>query len=61
MHLPVFRGRFTDNNLCIEVTDNGLGMTPDILNSLFTFGRTTKKDGHGIGLYSCQQLAIQQG
>lgn len=50
-----------ENNLFIEVQDNGIGMTQEILSQLFSFGRTSKKTGHGIGLYSCQQIACQQG
>lgn len=41
----------------IAVTDNGCGMTPEILSKLFTPHFTTKKGGHGLGLSNCQKMA----
>gem|GEM_PF-3737279 len=49
------------DKLFLQVQDNGIGMTKEVLSQLFSFGRTSKKTGHGIGLYSCQQIAQQQG
>ncbi len=40
------------NEIIITVTDNGLGIAPENLVKMFTFGFTTKKDGHGFGLHS---------
>jgi PAS domain S-box-containing protein len=40
-----------------EVTDNGVGMSSDILPKLFRHGFTTKKDGHGFGLHSAANAA----
>ncbi|MCU0600355.1 MAG: ATP-binding protein [Desulfobacterales bacterium] len=36
--------------LCLEVSDSGHGMTPDIMNRLFDPFFTTKKNGEGTGL-----------
>ncbi len=36
----------------IKVTDNGIGIASDNLNKIFTYGFTTKKTGHGFGLYA---------
>ncbi len=35
-----------------SITDNGVGVEPDRLQELFTFGFTTKKDRHGEGLHA---------
>lgn len=35
-----------------EVEDNGVGIEPGNLASIFSHGFTTKKDGHGFGLHS---------
>lgn len=36
----------------IEVADNGLGIEPEVLNKLFSYGFTTKQYGHGLGLHA---------
>ena len=41
-----------DGQLCIEVIDNGPGLTPEHLQQLFTHGFTTKQHGHGLGLHA---------
>jgi C4-dicarboxylate-specific signal transduction histidine kinase len=41
-----------DGQLCIEVIDNGPGLTPEQLQQLFTHGFTTKQHGHGLGLHA---------
>jgi signal transduction histidine kinase len=35
----------------IEVVDNGVGIPPENLERLFSFGFTTRKSGHGFGLH----------
>jgi NO-binding membrane sensor protein with MHYT domain len=45
----------------IEVEDSGVGISPDALPKLFTFGFTTKKDGHGFGLHASAILAQELG
>lgn len=37
----------------IRISDTGHGIAPDLLESIFAYGYTTKKDGHGFGLHSC--------
>ncbi|MCL6590999.1 MAG: substrate-binding domain-containing protein [Firmicutes bacterium] len=37
----------------IRITDTGSGIPADKLESIFAYGYTTKKDGHGFGLHSC--------
>jgi C4-dicarboxylate-specific signal transduction histidine kinase len=37
--------------LLIDVTDNGVGISPENAARLFTQGFTTKKTGHGFGLH----------
>jgi signal transduction histidine kinase len=39
------------DGLLIEVTDNGVGITPENLSRVFSQGFTTKKTGHGFGLH----------
>jgi two-component system, LuxR family, sensor kinase FixL len=41
----------------VEVEDSGIGISPEALSRLFTFGFTTKKDGHGFGLHASAILA----
>jgi PAS domain S-box-containing protein len=57
----------TLDDLWIEVRDNGIGMSPEVLDRLFrkrerlsTFG-TGKEKGQGIGLGLCQDLAVTLG
>ncbi|WP_043427703.1 trifunctional serine/threonine-protein kinase/ATP-binding protein/sensor histidine kinase [Cystobacter fuscus] len=42
----------------IQVADSGVGIAPELMDSLFTHGFTTRKDGHGFGLHS-SALAAQ--
>lgn len=45
----------------ICVIDNGVGILPEHLNRIFSFGFTTKKNGHGFGLHSCALSAQDMG
>jgi len=45
----------------ITVCDNGVGIAPDHLTSIFNHGFTTKKDGHGFGLHSGANAAKEMG
>jgi PAS domain S-box-containing protein len=45
----------------IEVTDNGVGISPENLTRIFAHGFTTKKDGHGFGLHSAALAAKEMG
>jgi signal transduction histidine kinase len=43
------------------VADNGIGIPPENLVSIFSHGFTTKKNGHGFGLHSGALAAHQLG
>ncbi|RME19411.1 MAG: GAF domain-containing protein [Candidatus Zixiibacteriota bacterium] len=45
----------------VSITDNGTGMSPKTLEKVFTLHFSTKKGGHGLGLYNCQKIAEQHG
>lgn len=40
------------NYVMLGIEDNGLGIEPNNLEKIFSFGFTTKKEGHGFGLHS---------
>jgi signal transduction histidine kinase len=42
----------TNEDIIIEVQDNGIGMDENTILNMFTQGFTTKTDGHGLGLHS---------
>lgn len=44
----------------LSIRDNGAGVDASLLNSQgnFQFGRTTKPQGHGLGLSLCRQIAL---
>lgn len=51
-----------DNNfILIKVSDNGIGVDQHNLTKIFSFGFTTKKNGHGFGLHSCALTAKELG
>jgi signal transduction histidine kinase len=43
------------------VGDNGIGIAAENLSRIFTFGFTTKKNGHGFGLHSSVLAAKELG
>jgi PAS domain S-box-containing protein len=45
----------------IVVRDNGVGIPAENLARIFTFGFTTRKDGHGFGLHSSINAANELG
>ena len=47
--------------LVIDVTDNGIGIEPDRLQSIFSAGFTTKAGGSGLGLHSAASFVIDAG
>jgi len=47
--------------VAIEIEDFGSGIAREDLTKVFTFGFTTKKDGHGFGLHSSSCNAIEMG
>ncbi len=50
-----------DNEIRIEVRDNGEGIPQENLTKIFSHGFTTKKNGHGFGLHSSALTAKQLG
>ena len=52
-----------DNNLRphISVSDNGVGILPEVRNRIFIPFFTTKKNGSGIGLSICKQIINAHG
>ena len=48
-----------DGGVAISLTDNGNGIPEENLSKIFSHGFTTKKDGHGFGLHSCE-LAVKE-
>jgi len=45
----------------ISVSDNGVGIAPEIMGRLFSHGFTTRKSGHGFGLHSAALSATELG
>jgi signal transduction histidine kinase len=53
--------RNSPQTLQILVSDNGVGIAPQFLTRIFSHGFTTKKSGHGFGLHSCANAAVEMG
>jgi NO-binding membrane sensor protein with MHYT domain len=49
--------RLDGGSIGIEVQDSGVGIRSEVLQRLFEFGYTTRKDGHGFGLHTSSILA----
>lgn len=45
----------------LTIRDNGRGMTPDTAKRIFEPFFSTRKDGFGLGLYSCLKIAEEHG
>nr|WP_047861602.1 ATP-binding protein [Archangium gephyra] len=45
----------------IEVSDNGMGIEPELLTRIFQHGFTTREEGHGFGLHSSALAAQELG
>lgn len=48
--------QFTSKNVCIVISDNGIGMKKEMTQKLFQPFYTTKKKGTGIGLSICKEI-----
>ena len=46
------------NKVVIRVSDNGLGMSQEVIDNIFIPFFTTKKNGSGIGLSLCKQIML---
>ena len=51
----------SEDFLCLDVTDNGIGIAPENLKLIFTAGYTTKESGTGLGLHSSANFVIGSG
>ena len=51
----------SEDFLCLDVTDNGIGIAQQNLKLIFTAGYTTKESGTGLGLYSSANFVIGSG
>ena len=47
-----------NNRTLVKVTDNGLGMPPELLDKIFIPFFSTRKTGSGIGLSLCKQIML---
>ncbi len=46
------------NKVVIKITDNGIGIAPELLDKIFIPFFSTKKSGSGIGLSLCKQIML---
>ena len=55
--------RIVDGHVCIRQTDTGIGLDPAIINQKgeLQFGRSTKPDGHGLGLMLSRDIMRSLG
>jgi two-component system NtrC family sensor kinase len=47
--------------IVFQVADNGVGIAPENMTRIFTYGFTTHSDGHGFGLHSAANAAKEMG
>jgi len=52
----IIKAELKNNSMMITIKDNGVGLNAEQASKLFSFGFTTKLDGHGFGLFTCLQL-----
>ena len=48
----------SNNRAVIRVADNGMGMSPEVIENIFIPFFSTKKTGSGIGLSLCKQILL---
>lgn len=49
------------DHIHVCITDNGIGIAKENLSKIFSFGFTTKQDGHGYGIHTSALLAKELG
>jgi signal transduction histidine kinase/DNA-binding LacI/PurR family transcriptional regulator len=57
----IFTTNEDNHHKFLRITDTGHGIPPDLLEMIFRYGYTTKKDGHGFGLHSCANYMTEMG
>ncbi|MBN2348599.1 MAG: PAS domain S-box protein [Bacteroidales bacterium] len=45
-----------NERIIIKISDNGKGISEEILKNIFNYGFTTKPNGHGFGLHFCANV-----
>lgn len=55
------RAYISEDFLCLDVTDNGVGIEQKNFKLIFTAGFTTKESGTGLGLHSSANFVIGSG
>lgn len=53
--------RAVDEQVAVRIADDGPGIDPAVIDSLFTPGATTKLGGTGLGLALARRLAVEAG
>lgn len=53
--------RHNDGTIELGVQDNGAGIAADVRDRMFSYGFTTKPDGHGFGLHWCANAMKEMG
>ena len=59
--LAVHAEKQKDGNVTISVQDDGVGVSPENRDKLFTPYFTTRPDGSGLGLAICRRIALAHG
>lgn len=59
--VDVFVSLQDERKCCIDVSDNGIGILPEVQERIFVPFFTTKTNGSGIGLSLCKQIMNQHG
>ena len=54
-------GYIDDDFLCLDITDNGIGLAPETVDKIFSAGFTTKEQGSGLGLHSSANFVVSSG
>ncbi|MEZ4649974.1 MAG: PAS domain-containing protein [Candidatus Eisenbacteria bacterium] len=60
-HVRIAMRRTSPEAVAIEVTDNGIGIEPELMDKIFAYGFTTKREGHGFGLHGAANAAREMG
>ena len=58
--LRAYRGEQPET-LVVDVVDNGIGIDPSLIDSVFNAGYTTKANGTGLGLHSTANFVLGSG